>query len=107
MVHSTDESSDIEELDLQLRLEAELAAEALPSLRRQYYEAEAAEGTSVNSEATFSYASLLVKSSKAEDRKLGIQLLDGLIEDNYHLEDCLLMMGTGYYTGKEYVLVRV
>ncbi len=107
MVHSSDESGDIEELDLQLRLEAELAVEALPLLRRQYHEVEDEDGTSANSEATFSYASLLVKSSNAEEQKIGILLLNRLIELNYHVEDCLLLMVTGYYVRKDYALVRV
>ncbi len=106
MVHSSNKREDIEEFDLQLRLEAELAVEALPLLRRQYCEAEDESGTSVNSEATFSFASLLVKSSNAEEQKLGILLLNRLMELNYHVEDCLLLMATGYYVRKDYALVR-
>ncbi len=101
MVYSSDESGDIDELDLQLRLEAELAADALPLLRKQYHE------SCVNDEAMFSYASLLVKSSSAKEQKLGILLLNRLIELNYHVEDCLMLMVTGYYVRKEYALVRV
>ncbi len=107
MVYSSDESGDIDELDLQLRLEAELAAEALPLLRKQYHESDAEDGSSVNSEAAFSYASLLVKSSNVKEQKLGIVLLNRLIELNYHVEDCLMLMVTGYYVRKEYALVRV
>ncbi len=106
MVYSPDDSCNIEELDIQLRLEAELATEALPLLRRQYHEANAEHGSSVNSEAAFSYASLLVKASNAEEQKLGITLLNRLIELNYHVEDCLMLMVTGYYVRKEYALVR-